>query len=42
MLAPSMLLGTGRDQVGSDGCSPYQMLLDTGRAAMDARPIAYF
>ena len=42
MDAPSMLLRTGRDQVGSDGCSPYRMLLDTGRAAMDARPIAYF
>ena len=26
-----MLLETGRDQVGSDGCSPHRMLLDTGR-----------
>ena len=26
-----MLLGTGRYQVGSDGCSPYRMLLGTGR-----------
>ena len=26
-----MLLGTGRYQVGSDGCSPHRMLLGTGR-----------
>ena len=27
MDAPSMLLRTGRDQVGSDGCSPYLDIL---------------
>ena len=31
MLAPLMLLGTGRCQVGRHGCSPHQVLLETGR-----------
>ena len=31
MLPHRMLLGTGRYQVGSGGCSPHRMLLGTGR-----------
>ena len=42
MDAPSMFLRTGRDQVGSDGCSPYRMLLEKLHyqvLAGDARPM---